>query len=160
MSLYLKGYTRALKSYDRDLFAARNALGVVCVFKKVKRYEPVFVDEGVRMLNLIQGNEFIFALTDTWGLNGTPREWGIDRVVNRIREIDALSNERYFEEMDAHNEKVDESKRRSMRNEMEAFWSHERRRFAKATDDILTHSLSKDEPRKRRKDRSIKNGNY
>jgi hypothetical protein len=142
------------------LFAAKNSDGVVCVFRKVKRYEPVYVDDDFKLLNLIEGKEFIFALTDTWGLNGRPRDWGIDFVLNRVKEIDALANERFFEEMDAHNEKVDESKKRHIRNEMEAFWSHERRRFAKATDDILTHSLSKDEPRKRLKDRSIKNGNY
>jgi hypothetical protein len=64
-----------------------------------------------------------------------------------------------FDELDEQNEAVDKSKKRALRNEIEAFWSHERRRFAKATDHILTHSLSKDEPKKRLKDRSIKNGN-
>ncbi|MES1988822.1 MAG: hypothetical protein V4440_12500 [Pseudomonadota bacterium] len=113
-------------------------------------------DDGP-LYNLINGVQFIFALTDNWLATGTPRNWGIEFVLQRIKDIDAVANERMFEEMDAHNERVDQSRARSMKNEMEAFWSHERRRFAKATDGILTHSLSKDEPRKRLKDRSIKN---
>lgn len=159
MSLFLKSYTRALKGYDRDLFAGLNRDGVACVFRKHKHYEPVCEDDGFRLLNLKEGKQFVFALTDNWNLSGQPRNWGIDFVLNRIREIDALANERMFEEMDAKNESVDQSKQRGLKNEMEAFWSHERRRFAKSTDDILTHSLSKDEPRKRLKDRRIKNGN-
>lgn len=155
-----ESYTRALKRYDRDLFAGHNMDGVMCVFRKFKRFEPVCEWRGGQLFNLKEAKQFVFSLTDNWNLSGQPRQWGIDFVLNRIKEIDALANERFFDELDAHNEKIDESKKRGMKNEMEAFWSHERRRFAKATDDILTHSLSKDEKRKRLKDRSIKNGNY
>ncbi len=160
MSVFLSSYTKALKSYDRELFAGRTKDGVACVFRKHKRFVPVSEWNGGRLMTLMEDKQLIFALTENWLASGRPRSWGIDHVIDRIKAIDSQANERLFEEMDAHNEKVDQSKRREMRNEMEAFWSHERRRFAKATDDILTHSLSKDEPRKRLKDRSIKNGNY
>lgn len=160
MSVLIKSYTKALRSYDRELFASRTKDGVPCVFRRHKRFVSVGDLSGGTLYQLIEGKQFVIALTDNWTARGKPRNWGIDRVLDRIREIDALANERLLEEMDRHNDKVDESKRRSVRNEMEAFWSHERRRFAKATDDILTHSLSKNETRKRLKDRSIKNGNY
>lgn len=159
MSVFLKSYTRALKGYDSDLFAAHNVDGVVCVFRYVKRYELVVDEEGFKMFNLIRGKQFVFALTTNWALSGRSVDWGIDHVMDRIRKIDALANERFLDEMDEANERVDQSNKRAIKNEMEAFWSHERRRFAKATDDILVHSLSKDEKRKRLKDRSIKNGN-
>lgn len=159
MSLYLDSYTKALKRYDRDLFAARNLDGVVCVFRKTKRYEPVCVDEGFKFLNLIECKQFVFAITDTWNLKGRPIDWGIDDVLHRIQKIDLQANEQLFEQIDAEEQRREEQKKRHLRNEMEAFWIDERRRFAKATDDILTHSMSKDEPRKRLKDRSIKNGN-
>ncbi len=107
-------------------------------------------------MNLGEGKEFCFAVTDTWKANGRPIDWGIDDVVGRIQKMDFLANKDLFEQMDAENERVDAIRRKDLRNEMEAFWSHERRRFAKATDDILVHSLSKDEKRKRLKDRSIK----
>lgn len=158
MSVFIKSYTKALKSYDRELFAGRTTDGVACVFRRHKRYVPVCELNGGSLHALIEGKQFIFALTDNWTARGVPRDWGVDFVLNRIKEIDSLANERMLDEMDAHNEKIDESNKRSLKNEMEAFWSHERRRFAKATDDILTHSLSKNETRKRLKDRSIKNG--
>lgn len=159
MSLFLKSYTRALKNYDRDLFADRNRDGVTCVFRKVKRFVPVCVDQNFRLLNLTEDRQFVFAVTDTWNLSGRPVDWGIDDVVGRIRRLDFLANKDLFEKLDEENEKLDQIKRKDLRNEMEAYFSDERRRFAKAFDDVLVHSLSKDEPRKRLKDRSIKNGN-
>lgn len=160
MSLFLRSYTKALRAYDKDLFAERTKDGIPCVFRKVKRFVPVCEGEGFSLKALIEDKQFIFAITDTWKATGVPRDWGIDDVVGRIRRADALANNRFFEELDQENEKIDLSKKKDLRNQMESFWSHERKRFAKATDDILTHSLSKDEPKKRLKDRSIRNGNY
>lgn len=157
--MILASYTRALKRYDRDLYAGRTKDGVACIFRKSKRFEPVCELNGIPLSVLKEDKQLVFPITSTWTMAGEPRDWGIDRVLNRVREIDALANERFFEELDAANDRIEQSKQRSMKNEMEAFWSHERRRFAKATDGILTHSLSKDEPKKRLRDRRIKNGN-
>lgn len=159
MSFLLHSYTRALKCYDRDLFAARTKDGVSCVFRKVKRYVPVCVSEDFQFLNLIEDKQLVFAITDTWTVTGKPRDWGIDDVVWRVQKLDSWANKNFFEELDAENEKVDERKRKDIANEIESFWEHEHSRFKKATGDILTHSMSKDNPRKRLKDRSIKNGN-
>lgn len=156
MSVYLTAYTRALKRYDRDLFAGRTKDGLPCVFRKSKRFEPVYEWEGGCLSTLIEDKQFVFAITDNWSAGGKPRDWGIDDVIGRVQSIDALANSKLFEEMDAGNDRIDQIKQKDLRNEMEGFWSYERRRFAKATDDILTHSLSHDEPRKRLKDRSIK----
>lgn len=155
-------YTRALKRYDPDLFAQRNKDGVICVFRKHKRYEPVCVDDGFKILNLVTDRQFVISLTENWTLRTPPRMWGIDFVLNKIREMDLLANERLLEDLDAKNEKVDESERRAFRNKAEAFFADHRKDFAKAFDQTMgcVHSLSKDEPRKRLKDRSIKNGNY
>lgn len=155
-------YTKALKSYDRELFAARTKDGVLCVFRKSKRYEPVVVSDSFKILNLKEDKVLIFALTDTWTMGGVPRMWGVDSVLNRIKMIDTQANERFFEEMEEKNESVDKSSKRKFRNEAEAFWSDNRKEFIKAVDTTYgtTTSLSKDEPRKRLKDRSIKNGNY
>lgn len=156
-----QSYTRALRSYDKDLFCDVNQDGVLCVFRKAKRYQLVWED-GFTIYELKEGKQYIFALTENWALSGRPIGWGIELVVNRIREIDTLANEQFFEKMDEANARADESKRRSVRNEMEGFWSHERKRFARTMDESVgcTHSMNKDEKRKRLKDRSIKNGNY
>ena len=155
--MFLSSYTRALKRYDSDLFAGLTKDGLPCVFRKSKRVEYVCDLDDTKLFNLRDDRQFVFALTDNWTAGGRPRSWGIDFVLQKIKSVDALANARFFEEMDEANERIDKSRQRHIKNEMEAFWSHERRRFAKATDDILTHSLSKDEPKKRLKDRSIKN---
>jgi hypothetical protein len=107
-------------------------------------------------MTLVDDKQFVCAIPENWSAGGKPRDWGIDDVLWKVQSIDVLANKNLFDEMDAANEKVDEIKRKDLRNEMEGFWSYERRRFAKATDDILTHSLSHDEPKKRLRDRSIK----
>lgn len=157
MSIYSHSYTKALRRYDRDLYVDRTRDGVACVFRRIKRFVPVCVSEGFRLLNLIEDKQFVFALTDTWTAKGKPRDWGIDDVLGRVQELDSWANKDFFEKLDRENEKVDERNQRHMKNEMEAFWSDQHSRFKKATSDILTHNLSKDEPRKRLQDRSIKN---
>lgn len=154
--MIIQSYTRALKSYDRDLFAGRTMDGVACVFRKSKRFEPVCELNGQPLLVLREDKQLVFPLTDTWTMAGKPRAWGIEFVLSRVKEIDAMANERFFEELDAQNERVDESKKRHMKNEIEAFWKDERRRFAKATDGILTHSLDKSETKRRLRDKRIK----
>ncbi len=155
----LSAYTRALKKYDSSLYAGHTMEGVPCVFRKSKRFVPICEFDEQPLLVLIDDRQYVCGITHNWAASGQPREWGIDDVVGHVREIDYWANADLVEEADEHNKKLDDADRRHMRNEMEGFWSYERRRFAKATDDILTHSLSKDEPRKRLKDRSIKNGN-
>jgi hypothetical protein len=157
MSVLLSAYTKALKSYDRELFAGMSKDGLPCVFRRSKRFEVVYEEEGVRLLNLVEGKQYVCAITDNWTATGKRREWGIDDVVDHIRKIDVVANKALFDEMDAHNEKVEESKKRDVRNNIESFWIDQRRAFQKATEHVLTHSMSKDEPRKRLKDRSIKN---
>lgn len=154
-------YTKSLRRYDKDLFAGRTKDGVLCVFRKTKRYEPVVVSDSFKILNLKEDKVFVFALTDTWTLAGVPRMWGVDHVLNRVKQIDTQANERFFEEMEEKNEAVDKSQKRKFRNEAEAFWADNRKEFIKAVDTTYgtTVSLSRDEPRKRLKDRSIKNGN-
>ncbi len=152
--------TRSLKRYDRDLFCAPASDGVLCVYRKHKRVTPVWEHEDFTLSSVIEDKQLIFALTDNWSRRGTPRAWGTDFILNRLREIDAQANERLLEDFEKAEVRAQESKDRDLTNHLEAWASDSRRAFAKATDDILVHSLSKDEPRKRRKDRSIKNGNY
>lgn len=160
MSIYLRSYNRVLQSYDRDLFVERNLDGVLCVFRHTKRYDLVIETEDFKLMNLRSGKDYVCALTETWGLTSKPRDWGSDDVLDHIQKIDQLANKRFLEEADTLNEEVEKKRKRHLRGEMEAFWHDERRAFARATNDILTHSLDKSETKRRLKDRRIKNGNY
>jgi hypothetical protein len=159
MSIYSHSYTKALRRYDRDLFVERTKDGALCVFRKVKRFVPVCVDEGFKLLNLIEDRQLVFALTENWTMRGKPVDWGIDDVLGRVQSLDHWANVDLVERLDAENERIDQIRAKDMRNEMEAFWSDNRERVKKATGDILTHSLSKDNKRQILRDRSIKNGN-
>lgn len=157
--MFASELTKTLKRYDRDLFAEAAHDGQVRVFRKVRHAVPVVECEDYRLLTLVDKKQFVIALTDTWTMQGNPRQWGSDFVLNKLREMDSQANERIFEEFERAEERREQSKRRSAKNELEGKASYYRRAFAKATDDILVHSLSKDEPTKRKKDRSLKNGN-
>src|ERR1043165_535350 len=110
--MLVDSYTRALKRYDRDLFAGRTKDGALCVFRKVKAFELVCDDTNFKLYNLTERKEFVLALTDNWQRSGIPRAWGIDFVLGRVKQMDIVANERFFDEIDENNEKVDESKRR------------------------------------------------
>lgn len=144
--------TRVLKEHDRSLFAKRNADGIICVMRKNKRYVgPVDLNDAP-FFNLIESPDYVFALTENWTTSGRPVPWGSEVVVRRIKEIDLWNREKYFEEVEEANERVDKAKRRHFRNEMEAFASDWRREFAKATNDINTSTMDKSEKRRRKRD--------
>ena len=162
MSLYAKSYERALKRYDSTLFVERNNIGVLCVFKHTKRFEPVIDSEEYRLLNLVSGRDYIFAITDTWGSNGKEKDYGVDDIINHIQKIDSLANTKFMDEFDKQNDAIDKAKDRRLKNEMEGMLAHEKKRMQRAFDTIapISRGMSMDEPKKRFKDRSKNNGNY
>ena len=152
--------TRSLKRYDRDLFCAQsNAGNYLCVYRRSKQFVPVVDEPEVRLLVLSEAKQHVLTLTDTWLNTGIRRDWGMDRILEKIKSMDLAHNARLIEEFEAREAQEQASADRHFDNELEAWAKDSRRAFAKATDDILTHSLSKDEPTKRRKDRSFHNGN-
>lgn len=160
MSWRLDSYTKALKRYDRDLFAGRTREGTPCVFRRVKRFVPVIESDDFRLMTLKESKDFVFALTDTWLATGQPRDWGIDHVLNRISEIDTQRHEDFIRKMDEANEKVDKSRARHLDNEAEAYLKDNRRQFVDEFEAIapMARSLPRIEKRKILRDRSIKNG--
>jgi hypothetical protein len=162
MSWRLASYTKALRRYDGELFAGRTKDGVPCVFRRIKRWMPITKADGFKLMVLKEDKEFIFALTDTWLATGQPREWGVDHVLSRIREIDTQANEDLIRKWDEQNERVDQSRQRHFDNEAEAFLKDNRRQFVKEMEEIapMARSLPRNEKRKILRDRRIKNGNY
>ena len=151
MDSVVRYYNKTIKEYDRELYAHRDEDGLVSIMRKRSRYITYDVD-GTDLHVLTYSPDFIFAITDTWTKIGKPIPLGSDRVLNRLKEIDAWAKKDYLEQLDNQNEKVDESKQRDLRNNMEAMFSDGRKQFAKATNDILTHSLDKTEKKRRIKD--------
>lgn len=161
MSVNLRAYTRVLKSHDKDLFCDFNKIGIPCIWRRSKRFVEAVRTDSYKILDLIQDKQFVFALTENWTTQGRVVHWGIDRVLEKVKSIDGFHNEELLKEVEKSEEKVSAAKQRDLRNQMEGFWSDQRSRFKEATKDILTHSMDKSEPnkRKREKNRRFKDGN-
>jgi hypothetical protein len=140
--------TNALRAHDDKLYCAKSKEGTLCVYRRSYRLEPYQIGDNV-LVDLRPAPFFIFALTDTWKLNGLPREWGIDPIMHRIREIDGWSRN-VAQDLIKGYEKDAESKDRDIDNQNEAFLKDFRKQFAKTTDGINTASMKKID--KRRKD--------
>lgn len=131
MLIALKSYDRLLKGHDSLLF--------------VQETKPGRYDVMRRAVSGDGAAHFIFSITDTWQPDGKPVPWGIDVVLNRIIAHDTWRDENVITEIEDASEKREESKRRALRNSVEAFASDFRRSFARATDGINTALLSKKE---------------
>lgn len=91
----------------------------------------------------------VFALTDNWSVKGTPVEWGIEPIIAKLKECDSYQRN-IVEDLIKSYEKADRAKQREFRNNAEAFFSHERKRFAQAMDGINTSQIKSDKNNKRR----------
>lgn len=122
-------YTKLLKSYDKELFAQCNKGERVDVYRQTRdKTSPPY---------------YIFSLTDNWTTTGRPVEWGSEVIYARLRAIDLWNSGVGVDQVIEQNEKVDESKQRALRNNIESFMYEFRRQFAKATDGINTANLKK-----------------
>lgn len=121
--------TKRLQGHDRYLYAQETKLGRIDVYRKSQYGE--------------HPPHFVMALTDNWGVNGTPVPWGIEVVLERIKAHDLWRDDTFVERWLAENDKVEESKARDRRNNVESFLYDFRRQFQRATNDINTSLLSK-----------------
>lgn len=92
---------------------------------------------------------FIFALTEDWTHRSTPREWGIEVVLNRIKAMDLWKSETVVDRLMKDAEAREESEKRATRNNIESFLYDFRSEFAKGTNHINTSSLAKTDARRK-----------
>lgn len=152
-----KEITKAIKRHDRKLYAEMDSRGVIHIYRE--SFQHMAYDVAGALVNfLVAKPHYVFSLTDNWTLNGKPREWGVEVVYERIREMDTWGHSDPFERLKKDREKAEASRERHLQNETEAFLYDARSEFKKAFSDVNTALMSKDNPRKRLRDRRIKNG--
>lgn len=125
------------------------------IYRKLYRFEPMEVD-GVIIHFKVLSPHYVFALTDTWSVNGVPVERGLLPIMERLKQMDLWQSETEFDRMKAHSEKVDASKAKDMRNKTESFMYDFRSQFAKATADVNTSLFDKRKDRRFLDDKKIK----
>lgn len=136
-----KVVTSYIKRFDPLLFCEKSGDGKLCVYRKGQRIESYDVD-GVVIGFVRPAPYLVLSLTDTWNLNGKPREWGIEPIMNRLRMSDTWSRDVAKESIESI-EKFDESKERAIDNHIESYLKDVRREFAGVTNDINTANLNK-----------------
>jgi hypothetical protein len=133
--------TSYIKRFDSLLFCEKSGDGKLCIYRKDQRIESYDVD-GVVIHFVRSAPYLVLALTDTWNINGSPRDWGIEPILNRLRMSDTWSRnvaEESIKSIERHNE----SKDRAIDNHIESFLKDKRREFARITNDINTANLEK-----------------
>lgn len=141
MSEALRRLNRRLKAYDRSLFAIKASNGMMQIYRRPDRielcdYVPSYSSEAA-----IQA-QFILALTDSWTLQGSPVEWGIEPVMKMLQSMDSWRDDTQLDQLKKNREQARENKERTLKNELRARAADMRRDFAKATNDINTSNLN------------------
>lgn len=130
-----------VKAYDYNLFASRNSKGVIGIFKNNKIARS-FTFEGSTYTYFEDAPHLILSLTDNWNISGKSVDWGLDQIWMRLCRIDSWTTEsQSFEEINKHNQKIDDSKKREFRNKNEAFFDDQRESWKKAFSDVNTSNL-------------------
>ena len=119
---------RVVKEYDKYLVALRGGNGVIHVYRKT---------------NGLTAPHLVFSLTEDWGPNSPPREWGLQVIYNRLAAHDLWKDETVVERLEKEAIQDAASAERATKNSIEAFLYDYRRQFAKAHNDVNTSSLAK-----------------
>lgn len=124
-----KEVNRVVKGFDSELFAKREMNGAIHIY----RWKPFSSTHY----------DLVFALTDNWTVKGTPREWGLEVILARLRALDLWQEETALDRMHQGYADQEKADNRTLRNNVESFLKDFRRQFARATDGINTSTMEK-----------------
>lgn len=122
--------TEVVRHYDRSLYVVKSG-EMLQLWRREYPVDKLGIPTSSR-----PEEHFILALTSDWTLKGTPVDWGIEPLMNRIKDMDAWRDDTYYEKMMDDREQEDKLKKRRFKNNMRALAYDSRRDIAKASDDI------------------------
>lgn len=154
--------TKMLKSFDRQLYCAKNGEGKLCVYRNSIRWEDYELprdlsnSEGTVILRTARPAPFfIFALTEDWKPQGRPIDYGYDQILDRLRAHD-MWNRDLIAEQEKQYDKAKESADKESLSKAEDFAREIRPQFKKAFSDVNTSSMSKKVERVRKDEEKFK----
>ena len=149
MGQRLRRINEVVKQFDRNLFAYDSS-GKVLIMRQASRLEASDFNQSAPDLARMNP-QLIFALTDSWKVDGNPVEWGLEPIVDQLKQRDSWAQADLFRNMVKKREQDESDKQRANRNELRAQAADLRRDFARATNDINTSTVEKVD-RRRKKD--------
>jgi hypothetical protein len=147
MSNRAKRITKAIKSIDAKLYAKHDGK-CIRIFRESYEYRRELLNVNMHFWNIVRNDHLVMSLTDNWGVNGKPVDWGILPIMARLKALDLWNSDNLINQLWVDHEKHEKSKERSFRNNVESFLGDFRSTFAKATNDINTSSLAKTDKRR------------
>ena len=139
--------TRAIRKYDRDLYAKKTQ-GRVDIMRRTVRYESYDIGSGTRLLVAKNDGAYIFSLTDNWSINGNAVEWGIEPILARLKAIDCWNRGDFFAELESDYEKHEKSEKRHFKNNVESYLSDFHSSFRSTFKDYNVASMNKIDKRR------------
>lgn len=124
--------TQAVRTYDKALYVLQTNTGTYQVWRK--EYPKDWDGLTFSARNEVQ---FILALTDDWTLKGKPVEWGIDPLLEKLKEMDAWRDDSYYGQMVKGRERDDANKLSRFKNNARAMAADVRKDVAKAAGDFI-----------------------
>lgn len=129
-----------VSKYDRRLFATRGVDGMIRVLRKGDRLEASDFNQSEPDLVDLHP-QLILSLTHNWHYSGTPVEWGVEPVLEKLRAMDSWVDPAMFSRMHKARDSEKEREDRSRRNEFRSIALDLRKDFARATNDINTSGM-------------------
>ncbi len=131
---------REIKLYDRQLYAVQSTTGLIQIMRNNRRWD-VYILDGKSLIYGSDSPHLILNLSRDWGHGSDPADWGLEPLVERLRDMDQWRDDSSYDKMVKQRELVDENKKRALKNDMRARALDLRRDFAKATNDINVSNL-------------------
>lgn len=141
MDQRVKRITEVVKQHDRALFAYRSGSKIL-IMRQGDRLEASDYNQSEPELSKLNP-QFVFALTDSWKIEGSPVEWGLEPIMDQLKARDGWNRTGMFEEMVKKREREQDAKDRAQRNQFRDLAGELRGDFARATNDINTSTLEK-----------------
>jgi len=110
--------TKAVKRYDKDLVIKRATDGKLYLMRNTTRWDSYTIDGQLFHCSRPELVS-IFALTHDWSPRGQHVDMGIERLMTRIKEIDAHRSEEILERVNAdyHQAMADKEKGQDLKTE-------------------------------------------
>lgn len=124
--------TQAVMTYDKALYVIQTSSGCYQVWRKEFPKDWDGLTFSAR-----SEKQFILALTNDWTLTGTPVEWGIDPLLNKLKEMDAWRDDSYYGQMVKERETNEANKHRRFKNNVRAMALDIRKDVAKVSNDYI-----------------------
>lgn len=140
MDTRLRQIHKAVKKYDRALFARREKTGAIHIYTHGVSFRH-YSFGGMNLLYSVPSPHYVCALTTNGTVSGTPADWGVEFLLAHLRRHDLDKNPDLLGSIDRQQAYAIEKVAKDRASLCEDMAKDQRRMIAKATDDLLVSSL-------------------